>query len=58
MTDYIKIAAAAREKRVSRAAVYQALALEKIHGEMVAGSKLVIRDAKYAEWTPKTKARE
>ena len=52
--DYIKIAAAAREKRVSRAAVYQALALEKIHGEMVAGSKLVVRDAKFAEWTPKS----
>jgi len=53
--DYIKIAAAAREKHVSRAAVYQALAYDKIHGEIVAGSKLVIRDAKFAEWTPKSR---
>jgi len=51
---YIKPAAAAREKGVSRAAIYQALACEKINGEMVAGSKLVVRDAKFAEWTPKS----
>jgi len=54
MTEYIKPAAAAREKGVSRAAIYQALAREVIRGEMVAGSKLVVRDEKWDAWTPKT----
>lgn len=53
MTDYIRVTTAAREKGVSRAAVYYALASGKINGETIAGTVMVVKDAAFEAWQPK-----
>lgn len=58
MIDYIRVTTAAREKGVARAAVYYALASGKIHGETIAGTVMVVRDAAFEAWLPKNKSKK
>jgi len=53
--EYITIAQAAREKGVSRAAVYYAIRLKFVDFEKIAGTDHIIRNEKFAAWTPKTR---
>jgi hypothetical protein len=55
---YININKSAREKGVARGAVYYALASGKINGETIAGTVMVVRDAAFEAWRPKTKLKK
>lgn len=50
---HITVTKTAREKGVARAAVYYALASGKIHGERIAGTVMVVRNAAFEAWQPK-----
>lgn len=56
--NIIRVTTAASEKGVARAAVYYALASGKLHGETIAGTVMVVRDAAFEAWRPKTKLKK
>jgi hypothetical protein len=56
--NIIRVTTAAREKGVARGAVYYALASGKIHGHTVESTVMVVKDAAFEAWRPKTKLKK
>jgi len=55
MNELKKISTVAREKGVSRGAVYQKIALRKLNSQIIDGQVFVVADEKYEKWQKKGK---
>jgi len=51
-TEFLKITTAARDKGVSRASVYFAIANGVLDAEKIGGTLMIVDNNKFRQWTP------